>query len=47
MAGSCKYCDELPGSINGEEFLEELNASLASQEGVCFLEIVSVLITHE
>ena len=38
MAGTCEYGDELSGSIQCGEFLDELQSQLASEEGVCSME---------
>jgi len=39
MAGSCEHSNEHSGCIKGGEFLSEW--LLASQEGPCFMELVS------
>ena len=38
MAGTCKYGDELSGSIKCRELLDYLQNQLASQEGLCSVE---------
>ena len=38
MAGTCEYSDELSGSIKCGEFLDWLQNTLASQEGLCSIE---------
>jgi hypothetical protein len=41
VAGSCEYGNELSGLIKCEEFLDWLSVLLASQEGLCSMELVS------
>jgi hypothetical protein len=41
MAGCCEHVNELWGSIKGGEFLDWLS-DLASQEGLCYVELVSL-----
>jgi hypothetical protein len=41
VAGSCGHGDELSGSIKCGEFLDQLSILLASQEGLCSMELVS------
>ena len=41
MAGCCVYGDESSGSVKCGEFLEYLRTFLASQEGLCSMELVS------
>jgi hypothetical protein len=40
VAGSCVHGDEPSGSIKCGEFLEYLSVLLASQEGLCSMELV-------
>jgi len=42
MSGTCEHGDELSGSIKCGEFLDSLQNQLASQEGLCSMELVSV-----
>ena len=42
MAGTCEYGDEPSGSIKCGEFFDWLQKKLASQEGLCCIERVSV-----
>ena len=39
MAGACEYGNELWGSIKCGEFLDWLQNRLASQEGLCSMEM--------
>jgi hypothetical protein len=41
VAGSCEHGDEPSGSIKYGEFLYWLSVLLASQEGLCSMELVS------
>jgi hypothetical protein len=41
VAGSCEQGNEPSGSIKCEEFLDKLSVLLASQEGLCSMELVS------
>jgi hypothetical protein len=41
VARSCEHGDEPSGSIKCREFLDYLSVLLASQEGLCFMELVS------
>jgi hypothetical protein len=41
VAGSCEHGNEPSGSINDEEFLDQLSVQ-SSQEGLCTKGIVSV-----
>jgi hypothetical protein len=41
VAGSCEHGNEPSGSIKCVEFLDYLNVLLASQEGLCSMELVS------
>jgi hypothetical protein len=41
VAGSCEHGNELSGSIKFGVFLDWLSVLLASQEGLCFMELVS------
>jgi hypothetical protein len=41
MAGSCEHGDEPSDSIKCREFLDYLSVLLASQEGLCSMELVS------
>jgi hypothetical protein len=41
VAGSCECGNEPPGSIEFGELLDELKKLLASQEGLCSMELVS------
>jgi hypothetical protein len=41
VAGSCEHGNEPSGSIKCGEFLDWLSILLASQEGLCFMELVS------
>jgi hypothetical protein len=41
VAGPCEHSNELSGSIKGGEFLDWLSDLLASQEGLCSMELVS------
>jgi hypothetical protein len=41
VAGSCEHGNEPSGSIKCGEFLDYLSVLLASQEGLCSMEIVS------
>jgi hypothetical protein len=41
VAGYYEHGNEPSGSSNGEEFLVLLSVLLASQEGLCFLELVN------
>jgi hypothetical protein len=40
---SYEYGTKLSGFIKGREFLDQLNKSLASQEGLCPMKLVSYL----
>jgi hypothetical protein len=44
MAGSCEHGNELSGYIKCGEFLDWLSVFLASQEGLCSMELVSWLV---
>jgi hypothetical protein len=41
VAGSCEHGNEPSGSIKFGEFLDYLSLLLASQEGLCSMELVS------
>jgi hypothetical protein len=41
VAGSCKHGNELSGSIKCGEFLDYLSVLLASQAGICSIELVN------
>jgi hypothetical protein len=41
VVSSCDHGDEPSGSINCGEFLDLLSVLLASQEGLCSMELVS------
>jgi hypothetical protein len=41
VAGPCEHGDKLPGSIKGGIFLDLVIEYLASQEGLCSMELVS------
>jgi hypothetical protein len=41
VAGCCEHGDEPPGSIECGEFLDYLSVLVASQEGLCSMELVS------
>jgi hypothetical protein len=41
VAGSCEHGDEPSVSIKCGEFLDQLGVLLASQEELCFMELVS------
>jgi hypothetical protein len=40
VAGPCKRGNEPSGSIKGLEFLDSLSIISASQEGLCFMDLV-------
>jgi hypothetical protein len=42
VASSCEHGDEPSGSIKCREFLDQLSVLLASQEGLCCMELVLV-----
>jgi hypothetical protein len=42
VAGSCEHGNEPSGSIKCGEFLDWLSVLLASQEGLCSMELVKV-----
>jgi hypothetical protein len=41
VESSCEHGDELSGSIKCGEFIDYLSVLLASQEGLCSMELVS------
>jgi hypothetical protein len=41
VEGSCEHGNELSGSIKCGEFLDQLSVLLASEEGLCSMELVS------
>jgi hypothetical protein len=41
VASSCEHGDEPSGSIKCGEFLDQLSVLLASQEGLCSMDLVS------
>jgi hypothetical protein len=41
VAGSCEHGNEPLGSIKCREFLDQLSVLLASEEGLCSMELVS------
>jgi hypothetical protein len=41
VVSSCEHDNELSGSIKCSEFLDYLSVLLASQEGLCSMELVS------
>jgi hypothetical protein len=41
VVGSCEHGNEPLGSIKCGEFLDQLRVLLASQGGLCFMELVS------
>jgi hypothetical protein len=41
VAGSCEHGNETSGSIKGREFLGYLSELLASQEGLCSMELIT------
>jgi hypothetical protein len=41
VAGPCEHSDEPSGCIKGGEFFDQLSDSLTSQEGFCFMELLS------
>jgi hypothetical protein len=41
VAGSCEHDNEFSGSIKGREFLDWLSILLASQDGLCSMELVN------
>jgi hypothetical protein len=41
VAGSCEHGNETSGSIKCGEFLDYLSILLASEEGLCFMELVN------
>jgi hypothetical protein len=43
VAGSCEHGNEPSGSIKCGEFLDKLSVLLASQEGLCSMDLVSWL----
>jgi hypothetical protein len=43
VAGSCEHGDEPSGSIECGEFLDWLSVLVASQEGICSMELVSYI----
>jgi hypothetical protein len=43
VAGPCEHGNEPSGSIKCGEFLDKLSVLLASQEGLCFMELVSIV----
>jgi hypothetical protein len=45
VAGCCEHDDEPSGSIKCGEFLDYLSVLLASQEGFCSMELVSLLVS--
>jgi hypothetical protein len=45
VAGPCVHGNGPLGSINDVEFLDQLSVLLASQERVCFMELVMVHLT--
>jgi hypothetical protein len=42
VAGSCEHGNEPSGSIKFGEFLDYLSVPLASQEGLCSMELVKI-----
>jgi hypothetical protein len=44
VAGSCEHGDEPSGSIKCGEFPDQLSVLLASQEGLCSMELVIYLL---
>jgi hypothetical protein len=44
VMGFCEQGNETLGSKNDEEFLDQLSALLASQEGLCSMEFVRILV---
>jgi hypothetical protein len=44
VAGSCEHGNEPSGSIKCGEFLDYLSVLLASQEGLCSMELVSFIL---
>jgi hypothetical protein len=44
VASSCEHGDEPSGSIKCREFLDWLSVLLVSQEGLCSMELVSLLV---
>jgi hypothetical protein len=44
VASSCEHGDEPSGSIKCGEFLDQLSVLLASQEGLCSMELVSCVL---
>jgi hypothetical protein len=45
VVGCCEHGNEPSGSINDEEFLDSRTYYLASQEGLCSMQLVSYLIS--
>jgi hypothetical protein len=43
VAGSCDHGNEPSSSIKGREFLDQLSVLLASQEGLCSMDLVGLL----
>jgi hypothetical protein len=46
VAGSCEHGNEPSASIKCGEFLDWLSVLLASQEGLCSMELVSWYVKH-
>jgi hypothetical protein len=44
VAGSCEHGNEPSGSIKCGEFLDWLSVLLASEEELCFLELVIIIV---
>jgi hypothetical protein len=43
VASSCEHVNKPSGPIKGREFLDLLSVLLASQEGLCSMELVTML----